>query len=64
MRWIVVDKYCDKSGDFLIATYFNTNGDKYGLSYFNKNYGYFDTKNKAKAKAEELANEANIHPSR
>lgn len=54
MKWIELDSYCLKSGDFLIATYINPNGIKYGLSHFNKNFGYFDTKEKAKKKALEL----------
>lgn len=57
MIWIVVDKYCDKSDNFLIATYFTPNGERFGLSHHNKNFGYFDTKNKAKVKAKEINNE-------
>ena len=55
MKWLKLDNYCLKSGEWFIAKYYKADGTvKYGLSHFNNNHGYFDTANDAKAKAEEL----------
>jgi hypothetical protein len=53
MIWTKLSEYCIKSGDWTIAKYYSANGIKYGLSKLNKNLGYFDTLEKAKAKAKD-----------
>lgn len=55
MNWRKLDNYCLKCDEWFIAKYYKADGKvKYGLSHINKNHGYFDTANEAKAKAEEL----------
>jgi hypothetical protein len=51
MNWTKVSDYCIKCGDYLIAKYINDGEVKYGLSYQNKNIGYFKTADEAKAQA-------------
>lgn len=51
MQWKLLDNYCDKSGEYFIATYFSANKVKFGLSVGNKNLGYFDSKEDAKKEA-------------
>jgi len=51
MIWTKVSDYCIKCGDYLIAKYINDGEVKYGLSYQNKNIGYFKTADEAKAQA-------------
>ena len=49
MKWSKVSNYCIKSGDYLIAKFINNGAVKYGLSYQDKNIGYFATADEAKA---------------
>ena len=51
MIWTKVSNYCIKCGDYLIAKYINNGAVKYGLSYKDKNMGYFKTADDAKAQA-------------
>jgi len=51
MKWLNLDKYCEKSGEYFIATYFSHSKVKFGLSVGNKNLGYFDSKEDAKKEA-------------
>jgi hypothetical protein len=53
MQWKEIDKYHFTSGSWTVATYFSPTGVKYGLSQRNKNLGYFDTLEAAKAKAKD-----------
>lgn len=53
MKWKNEDKYHISSGSWTIAKYFSPNGIKYGLSKLNKNLGYYDTLEAAKAKAKD-----------
>ena len=53
MRWVDQDKYHISSGSWTIAKYYSATGIKYGLSQRNKNLGYFDTLEAAKAKAKD-----------
>jgi hypothetical protein len=54
MKWVQVDKYHMKSGDFILAKYFSYDKVQYGISKNNVNYGYFANVNDAKQKAKEL----------
>ena len=56
MIWQKLDNYCIKSGDFYIAKYITATGSKYGLSQFNKSYGYFATAEEAKKEALKVNN--------
>jgi hypothetical protein len=57
MKWLKLDNYCIKSGEWFIAKYYKADGSvKYGLSNKNTNHGYFDIANDAKAKAQEINN--------
>ena len=52
MKWLKLDNYCLKSGEYFIAKYYLADGGiKYGLSHFNTNHGYFDSADEAKNKA-------------
>ena len=51
MIWTKLSEYCIKSGDWTIAKYINNGAVKYGLSYKDKNMGYFKTADDAKAQA-------------
>lgn len=53
MRWLEIDKYHMKSGDYIIAIYHGYT-KRYGLSKDNKNLGYFDDIDEAKKYAETL----------
>jgi hypothetical protein len=58
MKWLKLDNYCIKSGEWFIAKYYKADGTvKYGLSQRNTNHGYFDSASEAKAKARELNDE-------
>jgi hypothetical protein len=54
MKWLKLSDYCIKSGDYLIAKFINNGAVKYGLSYQNKNIGYFKTADEAKAQINEM----------
>ena len=49
MLWTKVSNYCIKSGDYLISKYINNGAVKYALIHNNKNIGYFNTADEAKA---------------
>jgi hypothetical protein len=51
MKWKNVDNYHITSGSWTIGVYFNGDKVKYGLSNGNKNLGYFDSLDEAKANA-------------
>lgn len=52
--WKPIDKYHLRNGDWTISKMKLANGAKYGLWQGNKNNGYFDSADEAKAKYEEL----------
>lgn len=52
MKWLELDNYCLKSGEYFIATYYGADGAvKYGVSHYNTNHGFFKSKDEAKRKA-------------
>ena len=54
MKWINQDRYHEKYGPWIIATYFSRDKVRFGLSNGNKSYGFFESKDDAKIEANKL----------